>query len=168
MRIELAEPQTLQDELAVAQSDAVLGAVTAGLDWEVKLGQTYNHGRTLTPNQALDLLRRIVVVRADTRTSEISIEAQDPDRADAARLANAIDMAYYLERHERQQVAELRERATPAAKPLPNNRGALLIAAAVAGLVAGFVVGSGVACMGAWRRGGLISGTPKPCPRCPS
>jgi len=153
VKIEVAGPQDMREKLAAAQTDAVLSAVAQGLDWEVKLGQTYNRGQTLTPDQALNMLRRIVVLRADTKSSEITIEAQDPDRAQAASLANALATAYCEERNEDQQVARLRERATPALKPLPNNRWFLLTMAAVAAVLAGLVLGGGAACLGAWRRG---------------
>lgn len=151
--IEVAGPQAMREELAAAQSGAVLGAVAEKRDWDVRLGQTYNHGRALTPDQALDLLRRIVVFKADAKTGEISIEAQDPNRAQAASLANAIATVYCEQRTENQQVAQLRERATPALRPVPNNRSVLLTLAGATAVVAGFVLGGAAACLGAWRRG---------------
>ena len=155
VKIELTNPRTLENELALAKSDAVLSAVADGLDWDVTLGQTYNHGQALTPDQALNLIRRLVTFEANRNAGELVIQAQDPDRENAARLANAIAAAYCERRNADQRVAELRRPATPALNPLPNNRWTVLSVATLLAGMAGLLVGGGAAFLGAVRRGEL-------------
>ena len=146
-------PQTLQREVAVISSDEVLSKVIKNLDLSRKWSGAYskdNHGRVLALSETPKLLKRLMVLRANTNTCEISIGVSDPDRAGAIRLANAILEVYCAQPNPSHPVAELAVKATPPCNvPLM-----LLIVGAVAGALLGLVVGGGAACVRAWFRSG--------------
>jgi len=84
------DPYFIQTEFEVIQSEVVLGKVVEKLDLTSEWGKKRAAGDTLTPVEAIGLLKRQMDLRPVRNTELIEIGVSSDDPAEAAKLANTI------------------------------------------------------------------------------
>jgi capsular polysaccharide biosynthesis protein len=89
-----SDPYFIETDLKVMEGGMVLSNVVQTLNLDVEWGKRYANGRELETSEAIDLLRRRMVINADRNTKLIEIGVLDGDPNEAARIANTIVEAY--------------------------------------------------------------------------
>ena len=88
------DPYFIQTEFEIMQSEKVLGRVIESLDLNNKWGKKYNGGTPLKTEDTMQLLKQRMSLTPERNTKLIDITVYSEDKADAARLANGIAVAY--------------------------------------------------------------------------
>jgi uncharacterized protein involved in exopolysaccharide biosynthesis len=88
------DPYFMAAEPKRISSDIVLSNVVQSLNLDEKWGQRYGNGRTISTKEAIERLRRMMVMKLLTNTSLIEIRVTDGDPAEAAQIADAVAIAY--------------------------------------------------------------------------
>jgi len=100
------DPYFLQTTFELIQSQAVLSNVVSTLNLNIEWGKKYFNGETLKTTEAIEFLKRRMHLDTVRNTKYINITVYSEDKNDAARLANAIAIAYQDYRlQQRQQLA---------------------------------------------------------------
>ena len=100
------DPYFLQTTFELIQSQAVLSNVVSTLNLNIEWGKKYFNGETLKTTEAIEFLKRRMHLDTVRNTKYINITVYSEDKNDAARLANAIAVAYQDYRlQQRQQLA---------------------------------------------------------------
>jgi capsular exopolysaccharide synthesis family protein len=107
------DPYFIQTEFEVIQSEVILGKVIEEMDLRRVWGKKYAGGDTLKLTEAMSLMKGRIDLRPVRNTSLIEIHVFSEDKAEAARLANAIADAYKAHR-----LAQRRERTLQGIKIL--------------------------------------------------
>ncbi|HEY1718529.1 MAG TPA: polysaccharide biosynthesis tyrosine autokinase [Verrucomicrobiae bacterium] len=88
------DPYFIQTEFEIIQSETVLGKVIDALNLNVAWGKKYAGGETLQTDQTMRLLKQRLRLSPERNTKIIDITIYSEDRDEAARIANAIVVAY--------------------------------------------------------------------------
>ncbi len=102
------DPYLIQTTFEAMQSEAVLSNVVVELNLNVKWGQRYYGGQTLTANQAFIILEKRIQLAVIANTRLVAITAYSDDRNEAAQIANAIARSY-LNYSKKQQPAQIQK-----------------------------------------------------------
>jgi len=94
------DPYFIQTEFEVIQDQVVLGKVIDALDLNNQWGKKYQGGEPLKTSETMDFLKRRLSLNPVRNTKLIEITVYSDDKAEAARIANAIAQAYYDYRQE--------------------------------------------------------------------
>jgi uncharacterized protein involved in exopolysaccharide biosynthesis len=86
------DPYFMETELKIIVSDRVLKSAAQKLSLEEKWVSRYGNGETISNDEAIKRLRRMISLDAERNTIEISVTEEAPD--EAAQIANAVAMAY--------------------------------------------------------------------------
>lgn len=84
----------IETEIALMQSDAILGKVIERLDLNRTWGQRFNAGQSLPPEATFQILKARLHVRSGAEPEQIAITASSDITDEAAQLANATATAY--------------------------------------------------------------------------
>ena len=95
------DPYFIQTEFETIQSEAVLGKVIESLNLNVEWGKKYAGGRTLEINETIRLLKQRLNFYPVSNAKFIDIAVTDENPVEAAKIANAIAIAYRNLRIER-------------------------------------------------------------------
>jgi capsular polysaccharide biosynthesis protein len=141
-------PQFLQTEFEVLQSQLILDQAIDALDLNTVWGRKYQNGERLKTSETLALLKSRLALRPVRNTSLVEIRAFSEDRDEAAKIANAIARAYtdYAATKSNAMQVQILDSAHPAIRPVRPNK-PLNIAL---GMVIGGVLGLGIGGLGAW------------------
>ena len=88
------DPYFVQTEFEVIQSEVILTNVINTLDLNVNWGKKHNNGQTLQNAESMVLLKRSMDLRPVRNTSLVEVRVTLEDKEEAAKLANAIAVAY--------------------------------------------------------------------------
>jgi len=88
------DPFFLQTTYELIQSQAVLSNVVNTLNLNVEWGKKYFNGETLKTTEAIEFLKRRMHLDTVRNTKYITVTVFSEDKNDAARLANAVALAY--------------------------------------------------------------------------
>lgn len=140
-------PQRMQTELEIIQSEAVLRKVVEELDLNTTWGRKYAGGAPLKTRESMMILKGQLDPRPVRGTSLIEIKVFSDRPDEAARLANAITAAYaaYASHSEALRV-QVVDTAHPSARPAKPNKPLNI----VLGIVVGVVMGLGCALFTFW------------------
>ncbi len=145
------DPYLMQTEMQIIDSDAVLGQVVRTLGLAQKWGRRYRPGQTLTPDEAVPMLRGLLDVRPVRMTSLLAVEVFDQQPDEAAQIADEV-AEVYRRRYENAQAerngpvrlhVEIIEHAEPGLAPVRPNKLLNLTLGALAGLVLALAGGAG-------------------------
>ncbi len=153
------DPDFVQAQFDVIQSEIILGKVIETLDLNSAWGRKYAGGEVLSTSESLALLKGRLDLRPVRNTALIEIRVFSEDREEAAKLANAIAEAYLNYRQKRAQaavgvsapqtaLAEIVDRAVPGLRPVRPNK--------PLNLALGIVIG-GIAALGLGAAGAAIA-----------
>jgi len=141
-------PQFIQTEFEVLQSELILNRVIEALDLKTVWGRKYQNGERLKTSETIAILRSRLALRPVRNTSLVEICAFSEDRDEASKVANAIVRAYtdYAAAKSNAMQVQILDSAHPAIRPVRPNK-PLNIAL---GVVVGVVLGLGVGGLGGW------------------
>jgi capsular polysaccharide biosynthesis protein len=88
------DPYLIQTEFEVIQSEMVLGKVIDLLDLNTVWGRKYQNGEKLKSAECIALLKHRMTLRPVRGTSFIEIRVYSEDKAEAAKIANAVAEVY--------------------------------------------------------------------------
>ena len=101
------DPYFIQTTFEAMQSETVLSNVVAELNLNVKWGQRYYGGQTLTVKETIALLQKRFQAVPVRNTRMVAITVYSEDRNEAAEIANTLGAAYHdygIEQQNRQKV----------------------------------------------------------------
>jgi len=163
LKLEGAAPKTLQQQVSVVRSDAVLGQVVKNLELDRKWSRRFARSRSPGASLSSNMLRQRMNLQALTNKCEILLAFYDTDGPATIKIANAIAQAYGDQR-DASPAAEIVAKATsPARRLSPDVRLIVIIAGTIAAGVLGVIAGTGAAIIRAWFRSRTAS-EPKPIP----
>ncbi|HEV2394563.1 MAG TPA: prepilin-type N-terminal cleavage/methylation domain-containing protein [Verrucomicrobiae bacterium] len=153
VRLKAQSSGSLEQQMALIKSDAVAGLVVTNLDLPRKWGGKFTGGRRLTAIDAMNVLKRLTMVRAITNSSEITISVYDTDRVGTANLANTIAQVSCEQSGDGPAALQIAARAVPPSKGLNGNiRLILMIAGGILSVLLGLAIGIPAAIVRAWSR----------------
>jgi len=132
-------PQLLQTEFEVIQSQVVLEKVIEKLDLNTLWGKKYYNGESLRTAESLEILKHQLNLAPVRSTWLIAITIYSESPPEAAQLANAIAEAYqdYAVKKYLPGVVQIMDRAFPGREPVKPNKPLNLALGAVAGIILG-------------------------------
>ena len=138
-----------QLEFESIQSDAVLGKVIDNLDLTHAWGKQLAKDGPLKPADAMALLKARIDLRPVRGTSLIEIRVFSQDRAEAARLANAIADTY-RDYRSGAVLVEIVHKAVPGLRPVRPNKPMNITLGILGGMLFALAAGAAVAGLAAW------------------
>jgi capsular polysaccharide biosynthesis protein len=152
-----------QLEFESIQSVAVLSKVIDDLHLDQAWGRKHAGGSPLKPSELLKLLKARIEVRPVRGSDLIQIRAFSDDAAEAAKLANAIAVAYREYRLGAFSV-KIVDRAVPGVRPARPNKPANIAFGVVGGLLLALEAGAAMAVIVAWLERRSLATTTPPAP----